>query len=157
MPRWTWRDSKTNGGDCVVVDIDGVISDGHHRQHFLDGPKKRWKPFFDACGDDEVIADNVERFLSDTSVTRVLLTSRPETIHDQTVTWLIANAIGWDLLIMRSNHDHGPAPTMKRAAVQQLRADGFVIALAVDDDRRNIAMYADEGIATEYVHSGYRM
>lgn len=156
MPRWTWSQEPIDGGDAIVVDIDGVIADAAHRQHHLDGPRKKWGPFFAACGDDAVLPTAGE-FLDDVpaTTTRVLLTARPESIHDQTRDWLVKHNIPWDLLVMRGRKDHGPSPTMKRTAVHQLRDAGFTLLLAVDDDQRNIAMFTDEGIPTAYVPSGY--
>ena len=33
---WQWRHKPRPQGDCVVVDIDGVLADAAHRQHYLD-------------------------------------------------------------------------------------------------------------------------
>ena len=41
----------------VVVDIDGVLSDAAGRQHYLEAPRRDWRGFFDACGDDPVIEE----------------------------------------------------------------------------------------------------
>ena len=85
----------------------------------------------------------------------VLLTARPESIHDETVAWLREYEIRWDLLIMRGRRDHGPSPEMKRLAVEELRYAGFEPVWAIDDDQRNITMYDEEDIPALYVHSGY--
>ena len=44
---------------------------------------------------------------------------------------------------------------MKRLAVEELRYAGFEPVLAIDDDRRNIAMFEEESIPALYLHSGY--
>lgn len=36
----------------VIVDIDGTIADGSHRQHLVTGEKKDWKAYFELCGGD---------------------------------------------------------------------------------------------------------
>ena len=52
MPRWTWRDAEADGGRVALIDIDGVIADGDHRQHFLRQRRKDWQGFFRAAVDD---------------------------------------------------------------------------------------------------------
>ena len=156
MPRWTWRDAEFDGGRVALIDVDGVIADGEHRQHFLSGGKKNWQGFFKAAPDDPPLLPGVTLLdLIDEATLVVLLTARPESIHDETITWLREYDIRWDLLIMRGRRDHGPSPEMKRLAVEELRYAGFEPVWAIDDDRRNITMYEEEGIPALYVHSGY--
>lgn len=156
VPRWTWRDAAVDGGRVALIDVDGVIADGDHRQHFLRQQRKDWQGFFRAAGDDPPLLAGVtmvDLIGDDTLI--VLLTARPESIHDETVAWLTEYEIRWDLLIMRGRRDHGPSPEMKRLAVEELRYAGFEPVLAVDDDQRNITMYGEEDIPALYVYSGY--
>ncbi len=155
MPRWTWNQDELPAGQCVLVDVDGVISDGQHRQHFLRGRSKQWGDFFRASPEDPPLLPTITLLdlIGDTLV--VLLTARPESIHDETVAWLNKFEVRWDLLIMRGRSDHGPSPDMKRLAVEELRYAGFTPVLAIDDDQRNITMYEEEDVAALYIHSGY--
>lgn len=156
MPRWTWRDEEIDGGRAVIIDVDGVISDGEHRQHFLSGKQKKWGAFFAASPGDAPLLPAITLLdLVDLETAVVLLTARPETIHDETVAWLNEFDVRWDLLVMRSRRDHGHSPDIKRLAVEELRAAGFELVLALDDDRRNISMFEEEDIPALYVHSGY--
>jgi FMN phosphatase YigB (HAD superfamily) len=86
---------------------------------------------------------------------RLLLTARPTTIQDLTLDWLARHSIRWDLLVMRRDGDFSASPDAKRGAVNELRAHGFEILLAFDDDRRNVDMFHAEGIRCLYIHSGY--
>ncbi len=156
MPRWTWNDEELAPGRTALVDIDGVIADAGHRQHYLDSPRKAWQDFFRASTDDPPLLPAItllDLVADDCIIT--LLTARPESIHDETVAWLREYDIRWDLLIMRGRRDHVPSPEMKRLAVEELRYAGFEPALAIDDDRRNVAMYEEEDIPALYLHSGY--
>ena len=56
---------------------------------------------------------------------------------------------------MRVDDDHRSSPDVKRGALADLRASGYVPELAVDDDPRNAEMYRSEGVPVVYVHSGY--
>jgi phosphoglycolate phosphatase-like HAD superfamily hydrolase len=142
-----------------VFDLDGVLANADHRQHLLapgPGRRKDWKRFFERAGDDALI-EEVARLtlLIDPSLQRVLLTARPTTIKDITVDWLDRFHLAWDLLVMRPAGAYAPSPVAKKAAVDELRAFGFELLLAFDDDRRNVDMFHAAGIPCIYIHSGY--
>jgi hypothetical protein len=143
-------------GRAAVVDIDGVLSDASKRQHYLEYPRRDWRAFFDACGEDRVI-EEVKTLLDvlDPDLQIVLLTARPHRIHDLTEAWLRRYEIRWDLLIMRPWGDYEMARDFKQSTVWDLRSAGFDLALAFEDDRRNVAMFRSEGVPCLYVHSGY--
>lgn len=156
MPSWTWHTGEVDPGQIVLVDMDGVISNAWHRQHFLSGTSRDWKGFFNSARDDEPILSGITLLdlLGDSAVV-ALVTARPDSILDDTVAWLREYDVRWELLIMRGRADHGPAPEMKRLAVQELRDAGYDPVLAIDDHEENIAMYEEEEIAAIYMHSGY--
>lgn len=153
---WHWRAGPIDGGRAVVFDMDGVLSDAASRQHFLEGPWRDWDAFFEACGDDPLIED-VARLLGllDPDLAIVLLTARPQRVQPQTLAWLHRYRLRWDLLIMRDYWDYSAARDYKRRAVHDLRQAGFELVLSFEDDRRNVAMFRDEGIHCVYIHSGY--
>ena len=139
-----------------MVDIDGVLSDAASRQHYLESPRRNWRSFFDACGDDAVIEEmKVLLDLLDPALAVVLLTARPERVHHLTEAWLGRYDIRWDLLVMRSWGDYEIAREFKASSVWELRAYGFELRLAVEDDRRNVDMFRAEGVPCIYFHSGY--
>ena len=141
----------------MLVDIDGVLSDATARQHFLeDEAKRNWRGFFDACGEDALIAE-VARLveLLDPAVSVVLLTGRPVRVQDRTLAWLERYGVRWDLLIMRNAGDYSAAREFKRQTVGELRDFGFDLRLAFEDDRRNLEMFHEEGVPCVYIHSGY--
>ena len=145
-------------GPCVVFDVDGVLANADHRQDvlFAGGGRKNWKAFFAAAGDDALI-EEVARLttLIDPALKVVLLTARPTSNRSITLTWLAQQDLRWDLLVMRPDGDFRSSPEAKRAAVEELRHQGFDPQLAFDDDRRNVDMFHDEGIPCIYIHSGY--
>lgn len=153
---WTWRAGPVAPGPAVVVDIDGVLSDATSRRHYLEWPRPDWRGFFDACGDDPVI-DEVHTLLEllDDDLVVVLLTARPFRVHHLTEAWLRRYDIRWDLLVMRPWGDYEMSRDFKQSTVWELRAAGFDLRLAFEDDRRNVAMFRAEGIPCLYVHSGY--
>jgi hypothetical protein len=153
---WTWHSEPFAGARCVVVDIDGVLSDASTRQHYLEAPRRDWRSFFDACGDDPVIEEvkTLLDLLAD-DLRVVLLTARPHRVHHLTEAWLRRYEIRWDLLIMRPWGDYELSRDFKQSTVWELRHFGFEPRLAFEDDRRNVAMFRAEGIPCIYIHSGY--
>ena len=151
---WRWRSGPLDPSKAVIFDIDGVLADAAGRQHFLDWGD--WRNFFDACGDDPVI-EEIERLLEllDPSLAIILVTGRPQRVQPHTLAWLERYGIRWDLLIMREFGDYSGVDNFKRGVVSDLRAWGFDLRLALDDDPKNHAMYVGEGVPCIYIHSGY--
>ena len=155
-PNWRWRDGEVEPGPAVVFDMDGVLADASGRQHLLERPYQDWDAFFEACGEDPLI-DEVGRLLqvlaADLHV--VLLTARPIRVQRQTLDWIERMDLRWDLLIMRDFGDYGASREFKRRTVHELLDAGIEPRLAFEDDRRNVAMFRDEGVPCIYIHSGY--
>lgn len=153
---WTWRAGPVEPGPAVVFDIDGVLSDAAGRQHFLESPVRDWRGFFDAAADDPLIED-VARLLEllDPGLAILLLTGRPLRVRDLTVEWLARYDLRWDLLAMRSFGDYGAARVFKQETVAALRAFGFDMRLAFEDDLRNVEMFREANVPCIYIHSGY--
>lgn len=153
---WRWRGEIVSGGPAVVFDIDGVISNAQGRQHFLTPPNRDWKGFFEACDQDELIVETARLLqLLQSDLTIVLLTGRPYSVLEKTVAWFEANNLRWDLLVTRDKGDYGASLAFKRQTIRQLRAKGFELQLAFEDDRRNRDMFEEEGVPCVYIHSGY--
>jgi len=153
---WTWRDTPRPPGPAVIFDIDGVLADASGRQHHLAGLRRDWDAFFEACGEDPLIPE-VARLLEllTPEVAVVLLTARPARVRAQTLAWLAAQGLRYDLLVMREHGDHLSARDFKRAETVGLRGYGFELRLAVEDDPANLVMFEEEGVPCLYVHSGY--
>ena len=82
-------------------------------------------------------------------------TGRPLRVQPQTLAWLRRYGLRWDLLVMRDYGDYSAAREFKRETVHDLRAAGFDLRLAFEDDRRNLQMFHAEGVPCIYIHSGY--
>ncbi|MCY4068830.1 MAG: hypothetical protein OXE79_06975 [Acidimicrobiaceae bacterium] len=157
---WFFRDGDPlEGGPLVIFDLDGVISDASHRQHFMRGERKDFRGFFTAAVDDPPLP--VGRALA-ASVTDdhavAILTARPFYVVDGTRDWLSANDVRHDLLILRPRWGRfrsSPSADFKRSELQRLREAGYEVKVALDDDERVVDMYRSEGVFALYVHSGY--
>jgi beta-phosphoglucomutase-like phosphatase (HAD superfamily) len=140
----------------VIFDIDGVLSNATSRQHFLERGRRDWTAFFEACGDDPLIGEVAQLLeLLDAKLAVVLLTGRPIRVQPQTLAWLDRYGLRWDLLVMRDRGERARVTDYKRRVVGELRAYGFDLRLALEDDPMNHAMFVEEGVACVYIHSGY--
>ena len=153
---WRWRAGPVPAGPAVVFDLDGVLSDAASRQHYIEGPWRDWDAFFDSCGDDPLIEEVAQLLgLLDQGLVIILLTARPAWVQPQTLAWLHRYRLRWDLLVMRDRGDYGAAREFKRRSVRELRWVGLELVLSFEDDRRNVAMFREEGVPSVYIHSGY--
>ncbi|MCU1360449.1 MAG: hypothetical protein JWN99_1738 [Ilumatobacteraceae bacterium] len=153
-----WREDPLAPGPCVLVDIDGVLSDASGRQHHLKNPEGRrdWRGFFGAVGEDQPLtAVPALLGLLDPSLAVVLLSARPSWVFQLTVDWLFRHTMRWDLLILRAEGDTSDSADFKRGVLRELRDMGWEVALAIDDDQRIVQMYTSEQQPALYVHSGY--
>lgn len=152
---WHWRAGAVTGRS-VIFDMDGVLSDAAGRQHHLTGKKKDWDAFFDACGEDPLIADVAPLLeLLDRDLKIVLLTGRPVRVRDLTLEWLECHKLRWDLLVMRPRGDYTAARSFKQATIPELRMADLPPVLGFEDDLRNAEMFRQSGVPCVYVHSGY--
>ncbi len=156
---WIPNTTRPIGGPRVVFDLDGVIADATHRQHFLDAARSRdkdWHGFFHACVDDPVIEQGrrLIGLISD-DLCVVILTARIHEIREKTVAWLAANDVRHDWLILRGHREGTSSTRWKGSQIEQLREAGAEVELALDDDPRNIAAFRELGVTAMYIHSGY--
>jgi beta-phosphoglucomutase-like phosphatase (HAD superfamily) len=154
---WAWHRGRIEQpGEAVVFDVDGVLSDAVGRQHFIERGRRNWDAFFDACGEDAVIAELARVLeLLDPKLQIILLTGRPMRVQPQTLAWLERYELRWDLLVMRARGDYSQVTWYKRDSVDELRHFGFDLRLAFEDDPNNFAMFHAMGIPCVYIHSGY--
>ena len=156
---WHPQPGAPTGGPLVILDLDGVISNAWHRQHFLRGARQDWQGFFTAAPGDAPYESGLALAASvDDSHAVAILTARPNYMLDDTQAWLAAHEVRHDLLILRPRHghgSHGPSADFKRHELARLRAAGYEITVAIDDDQRIIEMYRSEGVFALYLHSGY--
>ena len=156
MPVWAWNKELPEGSEVVIFDLDGVISDASHRQHFLKKSEKDWDGFFSACTQDPPIYSGLQLInLIHQLQGVIILTARPVTIQSETLDWLKRHDVDWNALIMRSEQDHKSSAEMKLLAINEISAASFDPILVFDDDPKNIAMFKEQGIPAVSVYSGY--
>lgn len=139
----------------VIFDIDGVLADCSHRLHYLEGNKKDYDAFYNACVDDTPIKETGSLFKlishcgldDDNTVNLVLLTGRSECSREQTYSW-IEKHFGitktWYILIMRKDNDYREDWVYKQEHAEKL---GFENILFVFEDRKRVVdMWRKNGV-----------
>ena len=156
MPTWKWNVELPEKSEVVIFDLDGVISDASHRQHFLKSDVKDWKGFFSACSEDPPIPSGVRliNIIYDFHGV-IILTARPMTVQSETIDWLEHHGISWNALIMRSEQENLGSAEMKLKALSEILAATFDPILVFDDDPKNIVMFQEQNVDAVSVHSGY--
>lgn len=135
----------------AIIDIDGTISDGRHRLHFVrpgPGEKRDNAAFHSRCSEDPVII-SVRRVVSALSelFQVVLVTGRPDTYRDITQDWLDSNGVIYDQLHMkRPDQENMPAVEYKLGVLRALQAKGHDVFLAIEDQQNVVDMWRANGV-----------
>lgn len=133
----------------VVLDIDGVLADASHRQHFVESRPKNWAAFFAAVGEDPVIEAGRARLLAESAVAEVvLLSGRPEHTRAATAAWLLRNGMGEPRLFLRPDSDHRPAAELKADLIASVGEPADLRAV-IDDDESVVRKLTGLGYRTE--------
>ncbi len=146
-------------GPAIIFDLDGVLADALHRQHFLHLADPDWDGFYGAVDADGLLERGhalAASFRAELPI--VVLTGRIDAVAEITVRWLDRHDVPWDLLICRppaDDDDSTHAVDYKRVELRRLLDSGIEPLLAVDDNRRIVAMYEEFGIPSLYFPSGY--
>lgn len=152
---WCWRNGPINPGKVVIVDIDGTVADAHVRMAGIENAMDNWLDFMAGSLADPLI-EEVARLLDllNDEVAIVMLSARPISIQDETRAWLEQHKVRWDLLILRATSSIEKPLNYKRHRTNELRQRNFEPVLSLEDDRRNVDMYREEGVPCLYIHSG---
>lgn len=121
-----------HGLPIVLVDIDGTLADGTHRQGHLKGPRKDWKTYYSLLSEDEPI-DFVVRWVRELSKDHIicLVSGRPDTYQHETLAWLRKHHIPFNFLFMRAGNDKREDYIVKEEILNMLPRE--LIQFAIDD------------------------
>jgi hypothetical protein len=133
----------------VIMDIDGVLADATHRQHFVESRPKDWDGFFAAVGEDPVIEEGRNRLLAAADEHEVILVSgRPEATRAKTAAWLARHGMGGPRLVLRADKDRRPAAMAKLDLISSVAAVADVVVV-IDDDATVVDALAAQGYPSE--------
>lgn len=136
----------------ALVDIDGTLADGAHREHFVAaGSKKDWKSYFELCGDDGYhthIFERAQALAKDHTV--CVVSGRPDTYWSLTRAWLARGPrLDFAHIFMRSGGDGRPDTEVKADFLKHMPKERIAIVL---DDRPVVCrMWEAAGLKVDWV------
>lgn len=93
----------------IICDLDGTIALDHKRNHFLhpvDGGKRDWDAYFDACHTDKpnrAVIEILHKFFLYNTI--YILSGRSHIVLEKTLTWLVDHNVPYHRLQMRAIDD----------------------------------------------------
>ena len=134
----------------IIVDVDGVVADARHRDHFLKESPINWEAYTMAAVNDPPIVSMCELVSALSHEYKVaFVTGRAEYGRELTRAWLARFVIPpWRFeLWMRAVGDHRPAHVLKKEIIKSAFIDpAKSILCAFEDDGRIVSMYRELGI-----------
>jgi hypothetical protein len=141
----------------IIVDIDGTLANGSHRQHLLNQIPKDWKTYQTLAHLDTVhqpIVDLVRNLYEYCEATIILCTGRGEQERKLTVAWLHANKIPFHYLYMRAEKDYRADDVIKLELLDKMIEEGLNPSLVLDDRARVVAAWRRRGLTCLQVAEG---
>jgi len=139
-----------------IFDLDGTICNNSHRQHYVQGEKKDWDAFSDACGLDTPHIHILElaQVLA-RSYMLIFLTGRSIRAQALTEDWLRQYGL-WSgpRLFMRAEGDYRPDDVIKSELMDRILAEGYEVIMAFDDRTSVVKMWRARGIPCAQVADG---
>lgn len=126
-----------------IIDLDGTVANGRHREHLCHGPEKDWFKYFNLMHLDKPynhIIDWVNELGKDDW--NVVVTGRPDTYQYQTLRWLNEVHMKFDFIFMRSGSDSREDTIIKREILNKLPKEQ--INLVIEDRMRVVKAYKEE-------------
>lgn len=146
----------------VLVDLDGTIADCQHRRHHVDGSRstgKNWDGFFDPK---LVARDSLIEHVRDLVVALagkyqiIYVTARREELRTTSMEWLRKHGLWLSpyQMFMRKAGDRREDSLVKRDLLEEIKALGYAPVIAVDDRKRVVDMWREQGLTCFQVAPG---
>lgn len=133
----------------ILFDIDGTLADTEHRRYLLRGNSPNWDKFNNLMGEDKPNIPIVKLYntLWDSGEYNIVLISgRSEEFRLVTESWLTWNSIPFSDLLMRPLNDDRADEEIKKAILSQLIKDNHKILFVVDDRKKVVDMWRQNGV-----------
>jgi hypothetical protein len=150
----------------VIVDIDGTIANGKHREHFLHQEEKDWDSYFSNCDKDTPIQEIVDlvETLGKNGYEIIFCTGRRDTEREKTVKWLWElfikdepynmDDIDHDTILMRKEGDFRHDTIVKPELLEEARIPKDQIAFILEDRNSMVKKWRELGIKCLQVAEG---
>lgn len=137
-----------------IFDLDGTLADIRHRLHFIEGKKKDWDAFYDACVHDIPISNTIHVLNQLCLQEEVIICSgRSERVREQTEEWLAEYGVYYDKLLMRPIGDTRPDAELKLEWLNSGELGNSILGVFEDRDRM-VKMWREQGLTCYQVCEG---
>ena len=136
----------------VIVDVDGTLACGTHRNHLVENTEKKdWGAYYALLHTDEPVNEIIERVNELYKTHTILIVSgRPDTYQHETLKWLREVAkVKFDYFFQRAGSDRREDSIVKQEILDKLPKDQVVLVL--DDRPRVCRMWEANGLNVEWV------
>lgn len=135
------------GQPCIIVDMDGTLSDPSHRLHHIKQKPKNWKAFADGAKDDPPNKPILSLVLRLQESSRIVVCSgRHDEYDNDTRLWLRRYGVRFESLYMRQRSDYRADDVVKEQLLEQIYRDGWDPWLVIDDRQRVVDMWRRNGL-----------
>lgn len=137
--------------EYILVDMDGTLSNGEHRLHYINTKPKNWPAFFMAGAYDEPFPAIHRLVMDNAKIGRkiVIFTARPESNREITEMWLKEYGIPFHSVMMRKNKDYRPDFIVKHEMLlEAIMIHGGTPMFAIDDKKEVLEMFEENFIKT---------
>ena len=164
----------------IVFDLDGTLADCEHRQHYINGDRKDWDAFFEACDKDAPIMTGLTALMAlrhsmDASKVENVVeiwSGRGRGLNDsvlrKTLLWFDRHTyykvmpaprdyfryVSHLPIRMRRHGDYTPDVDLKRGWLDKARAQDRAPQLVFDDRQKVVDMWRSEGVPCFQVAQG---
>jgi hypothetical protein len=143
----------------IIVDIDGTLADGTHRQHLIKGGPdniNKWKDYQALSHLDAVIEPiaHVVRQLYCAKNTILICTGRQQFERAATVKWLGENSIPFHEIFMRTSNDFRHDDIIKEELLDYMLTQGFLPQLVFEDRQCCVDLWRRRGLVCCQVAPG---
>ncbi len=139
--------------EAEIFDVDGTLCNVTSVRHYVTPPNRDFHSFHMAsafCPPHEVLVERVHEAKAKGRAVLVV-TARMARYRTLTRKWLESCQIPFDSIWTRANDDFRKDAIVKREILAKIRANGFVVMKAHDDNPAVVEVWEDEGIETKIV------
>lgn len=143
------KKDKSMQKNIICLDLDGTVSDGRSRLHYIKNPPKDWHNFFMEGQHDPIYPEIVRMVKEDADKGDIIVvtTARPITYYDISKSWLDQHNIPYNLILMRRKGDHRPDYVVKEEMIDEIVSLlGRKPNKAYDDKDEVIDMFRNNGL-----------
>ena len=142
-----------------IFDLDGTLANISHRLHFIEGEKKDWDAFYDACDKDEPIKNTLKLLDiigSNDKNNIIILSGRSDAVRKKTIGWINKYVSIFYTLYMRKTGDHRPDVEVKQEWLDEwLKHHTKEEIGGIFEDRKQVVdMWRKNGITCYQVAEG---